>query len=41
MILENSGFPIENTPTNQSHIAFLKTLTQLVKGITLHTAIYK
>ena len=40
MLLERDGFPIEETPTNVRHVALLRNMTTLVKGITLNTNLY-
>lgn len=41
LLLERDGFPIEETPTNTKHVAFLRALeTPQVKGITLNTNLY-
>ena len=40
MLLERDGFPIVETPTNKKHVALLRSLESLVKGITLNTCLY-
>ena len=40
LLLERDGFPIEETPTNVRHVAFLRNIAALVKGITLNTNLY-
>ena len=40
LLLERDGFPFEETPTNVKHIAFLRQISDLVKGITLNTNLY-
>ena len=40
LLLERDGFPIEETPTNNKHVAFLRQINELVKGITLNTNLY-
>lgn len=39
MLLERDGFPIEKTPTNNTHIKFLRDLNS-VKGISLNSNLY-
>ena len=40
LLLSRDGFPYEETPTNVKHVAFLKAMSNLVKGITLNTNLY-
>jgi len=40
LLLERDGFPIEDTPTNVRHVAWLRAQESLVKGITLNTNLY-
>lgn len=40
MLLEQDGFPIVETPTNDKHIAYLRTLKNIVHGITLASNLY-
>ena len=40
LLLERDGFPIEETPTNTRHVAWLRENHSLVKGITLNTNLY-
>ena len=40
LLLERDGFPIQETPTNNRHVTFLRDLDTLVKGITLNTCLY-
>ena len=39
LLLERDGFPIEETPTNVRHVAWLRT-QDFVKGITLNANLY-
>lgn len=40
MLIQADGFPYEKTPTNEKHIAYLNSLTSLVKGISLNSNLY-
>ena len=40
LLLNRDGFPFEETPTNVRHVAFLRAMDSLVKGITLNTNLY-
>ena len=40
MLLKRDGFPIVPTPTNDRHVAFLKSLENLVKGLSLNSNLY-
>lgn len=40
LLLERDGFPIQETPTNIHHVAYLREMKFLVKGITLNTNLY-
>ena len=40
LLLKRDGFPIVETPTNLRHVAMLREMDQLVKGITMNNCLY-
>jgi len=40
LLIKRDGFPYERSPTNVQHIGYLKSLTSLVKGISLNSNLY-